>query len=130
MITYLDASAILRLIIPHEWTEHLNAHLRRQPQLGTSVIGMVETQRTLMRGATEEQMAWGDRLLREFQEIAVTDEVARTASAIPSRSLRTLDALHVASAIVAGASQLVTYDKTMAAAARAVGLRVVSPGVN
>jgi predicted nucleic acid-binding protein len=130
VITYLDASAILRLIIPHDWTVPLNAHLRSRPQLGTSVVGMVETHRTLMRGATEEELAFGDRLLEELQEIAVTDEVARTASTIPGRNLRTLDALHVASAIVAGASQLVTYDKNMADAARAVGLKVVSPGLH
>lgn len=43
---------------------------------------------------------------------------------------RSLDAIHLASALQCGDAlgHVVTYDARMAAAARALGLRIVSPG--
>jgi hypothetical protein len=38
------------------------------------------------------------------------------------------DAIHVASALIGGAEEFVTYDDRQAEAARTVGLRAVSPG--
>lgn len=40
---------------------------------------------------------------------------------------RTLDVLHVASAVALGAQRFVTYDIRQAALAKAVGLRVLAP---
>lgn len=53
------------------------------------------------------------------------------ASTLPGKSLRPLDALHVASAQQLGAllDVLVTYDHRMIDAARAEGLPVTSPGM-
>jgi uncharacterized protein len=45
----------------------------------------------------------------------------------PTLGTRTLDVLHVASALVMGCRNFVTYDERQAALAKAVGLRVVSP---
>jgi predicted nucleic acid-binding protein len=45
----------------------------------------------------------------------------------PRLGTRSLDVLHVASALVLGCRQLVTYDDRQASLGRAVGLRVVSP---
>jgi predicted nucleic acid-binding protein len=130
-VTYLDASAILRVIMPHAWTPALVAFLVGRGQLGTSVIAVVETRRGLMRDrAPEDQVATAEKLLSELLKVAVTSDVIRTASTIPRPTLRALDALHVASAIEAGATVLVTYDRNMATAARSVGLKVASPGLN
>jgi predicted nucleic acid-binding protein len=84
----------------------------------------------MQEGATEEEFDEGVRILAAMRKVGVTDEIVRSASTIPGRHLRSLDAFHVASAIEAGATVLVTYDKNMAAAARGVGLKVVSPGLN
>lgn len=130
---YFDTSAIMRLIMPHDWTESLAAYLAGLANLPwvTSVIGVVETHRSLAReGASEEEFAIGDRYLAEFRKVGVTDNVVRSAIALPSRTLKSLDAVHVASALEAGAFVLVTYDKAMIKAARTAGLRTASPGLN
>jgi uncharacterized protein len=50
------------------------------------------------------------------------------AGMLPQPMLRSLGAIHVASALVGGAEEFLTYDERQAEAARAIGLRVVSPG--
>ncbi|WP_163508355.1 type II toxin-antitoxin system VapC family toxin [Fodinicola acaciae] len=130
---YFDTSAIVRLVIPHDWTRSLRSYLGRLANLRwvTSVIAVVETNRALMReGATERELAIGGRYLAEFRKVGVTDEVVQSAIAIPSRTLKSLDAIHVASALEVGAEVLVTYDKTMIKAARDAGLRTASPGLD
>jgi hypothetical protein len=45
----------------------------------------------------------------------------------PALGTRTLDVLHLASALVLGSRRFVTYDERQAVLARAVGLRLTSP---
>jgi hypothetical protein len=54
----------------------------------------------------------------------------RAAGLIPGRFLRSLDAIHVAAALRAQADVLISYDARMIAAASAMGLPVVQPGVD
>jgi len=70
------------------------------------------------------------RLLRDHSEIRVTDMV-RDAAANVSGAVRSLDAIHVASATLLGSelTGLVTYDRRMAEAARQAGLPVAMPGL-
>jgi predicted nucleic acid-binding protein len=58
-------------------------------------------------------------------------ERVRAAATIPGKALRSLDAIHVASAQQLGAllDVLVTYDRRMIDAALALGLPVASPGM-
>jgi hypothetical protein len=60
----------------------------------------------------------------------ITDEVRDAAAALPG-GVRTLDAVHVASAQVIGDAldALVTYDRRMLGVARSAGLPVAAPGV-
>jgi predicted nucleic acid-binding protein len=69
-------------------------------------------------------------LVNGFTEILLTEEVHDAAAHLPG-ALRTLDAIHVASAQVLGDSldMLVTYDKRMLDVARAAGLPVAVPDV-
>jgi uncharacterized protein len=69
-------------------------------------------------------------LVRDFTEILVTEEIRDGAALLP-QGVRTLDALHVASAQALGESLavLITYDRRMYDVAHAVGVRVAAPGL-
>ncbi len=126
---YLDASALVTLISGRPPAAHLRSFLSDRPgmPMGTSTIGFVETVRTLDRiGDYPDVM--GD-LTRTFTEILVTEEVRDAAALLPS-GVRTLDAVHIASAQIIGTvlNALVTYDKRMFDVARAIGLPAAAPG--
>jgi predicted nucleic acid-binding protein len=62
--------------------------------------------------------------------LALTDQVIERAAALEAATLRSLDAIHIASALelMPELRAFVTYDARQAAAALAVGLSVVAPG--
>ncbi|GHA12676.1 type II toxin-antitoxin system VapC family toxin [Streptomyces echinoruber] len=126
---YLDSSALITWVTRRDYHSQLDAFLEGRPPapFATSTIGFVETVRTLdLMGDFPTAM---DDLQRDITEILVTEEVRDRAAALPGR-LRTLDALHVASALTLGDALhcLVTYDKRMLEAARAAALPAYAPG--
>jgi predicted nucleic acid-binding protein len=96
--------------------------------MGTSTVGFVETVITLSR-IGDYPTAMQD-LVGSLTEILVTEEVRDAAAQLPA-GLRTLDALHVASAQIVGRAldTLVSYDRRMLGVARAVGLPTAAPGM-
>jgi predicted nucleic acid-binding protein len=68
-------------------------------------------------------------ILGQLTLIDLDPELARSAAATGGPGLRALDAIHVASAlrVATDIEAFVTYDARQAAAAHAVGLRVVTP---
>jgi predicted nucleic acid-binding protein len=70
-----------------------------------------------------------ERVLAQVLQIQLDTEILATAAELEPPALRTLDAIHIASALVLGEEleAVVTYDARMADAARAVGLRVEAP---
>ena len=68
------------------------------------------------------------RLLSSCDQVAITDTVIERARELASGTLRTLDAIHLATALRVAAQRFLTYDRRLAEAASAAGLRVLSPG--
>jgi predicted nucleic acid-binding protein len=68
-------------------------------------------------------------VLRRIQLLRLNDRVLTSASALQPAEMRSLDAIHLASAGQLGASVrlVVTYDERMADAARAAARSVASP---
>lgn len=128
---YLDASALVTLIAGRQYADELRQFLAARPgmPMGTSTIGLVETVRTLDRVGDYPQ-AMRD-LVQNFTEILVTEEVRDGAALVPA-GVRTLDAVHIASAQVIGSAlnTLVSYDKRMLDVARSLGLPVAAPGLD
>ncbi len=128
---YLDASAIVTLLSGRSYAPRLRDFLAIRPgmPMATSTIGFVETVRTLDR-IGEYPTAMAD-LVASFTEILVTEDVRDAAARLPA-GLRTLDAIHVASAQVVGPvlDALVSYDRRMLDAAHAVGLPALAPGLD
>ncbi len=130
-VVYLDASAIVKLALPEAGSEELHAYLAERPGQVTSDVGLVETMRAVRRrggaavGRTSE-------LIGALGRMTVDHAVVQHASSLTPTALRTLDSIHLASALELGAAleAFVTYDHRLADAARDAGLRVVSPGVS
>jgi predicted nucleic acid-binding protein len=127
---YLDPSAITKLLFLEPGTVELRAALGSPEDAVTSVLSRVEVQRAVARRdpASVAPMA---SLLATFSFLELDGSVVATASTLPT-TLRTGDALHVASALQLGADldAFVTYDARLADAARTAGLDVQSPGVD
>jgi predicted nucleic acid-binding protein len=118
-------------VVEEHESEALRDHLAAsEPQLVTSAVAEVELIRAVRlvddRPETREQLV---ALLEEVTLHRVTDRVLRRARDVDPPLLRTLDAIHLASALDAGAQELLVYDHRLADAARMHGLAVLSPGV-
>lgn len=126
----MDSSALVTLVTGRDHAADLRVFLTERPgvALATSTIGIVETVRQLDKvGSFPRALADLDNLVTE---ILLTQEVRDLATRV-SGALRSLDAVHVASALSIGdlLDCLVTYDKRMLEAAQAEGLRSFAPGV-
>lgn len=127
---YLDASALVTLFSGRRHEVELRAFLAGRPMmpLATSSVGFVETVRTLDRIGGYPQLM--NDLVRDVTEILLTEEIRDAAAMLPI-GVRTLDAVHIASAQVLGDALdvLVTYDHRMSDVARSIGLPVAAPGL-
>jgi predicted nucleic acid-binding protein len=128
-LIYLDASALVTLTVERKNWKGLKCFLGGHIGVptATSTVGLVETVRICDQiGSFPNLMA---SLAAEHAEVLV-DVFIRDAAAGFARNVRSLDAIHIASAEAYGAdlTALVTYDNRMAAIARAAGLPVAMPG--
>ena len=99
------------------------------PALATSRIALVEvTRATSIANPSREARAEAERLLASCLLVDVTDSVLRAAARLTSRNVRTLDAVHLASAQRVGPDEVLVYDRRLRDAARAAGFVVSHPG--
>ncbi len=97
--------------------------------LATSRIALVEVSRaTRLANPAPAVKEEAERLLESCMLVGVSDGLLRRAAELESGSVRTLDAIHLASALLVEADELVGYDRRLAAAAAEHGLEVTSPG--
>ena len=125
-LAYLDASAIVKLVLFEPESPGMFRWYQESERLVTSRLGVIETRRAASRrdGDPAQLAAVIDRL----EVFELDAEIDQRASSIGPTSLRTLDAIHVATALsIPGLGSFVTYDDRLADAARAVGLPVVRP---
>ena len=125
---YLDSSASVKLAIREGESESLRRHLRRRRVWVSSAIARTEVQRALI-AAGADALQGGREILSKCDLVRVNDRVLNAAGILQPNELRSLDAIHLATAQLIGADliELVTYDERMADAARMLGHRVSSP---
>jgi predicted nucleic acid-binding protein len=133
-LTYLDSSALVKLILREPATNALRTFLPKHPFRVSSTIAVVEVVRAVTRARSTpvsraRAAAAARDVLRRIGLIELDADILRTASQLESRDLRTLDALHLASALSLGGDLdvMVAYDARLAAAARLAGVAVASP---
>jgi len=127
-LTYVDSSAIVKLAVAEPESAALRRYLSRRQPLVSSALACVEVVRALLPSGLEA-VARGQQVLRRLQLLRLTGQVLDEAGLLEPAELRSLDVIHLASARLLGPSvkQVVTYDKRMAAAAKAIGWSVASP---
>jgi predicted nucleic acid-binding protein len=103
--------------------------LARDADQLTSAIVEVEVVRAARR-VVPELSARAQRVVSQIAIVEVSDAIRGRAAALDPPTLRSLDALHLATALEIGdeLDALVTYDGRMLAAAENLGLTVVAPG--
>jgi hypothetical protein len=130
MAVYLDSSAFVKLVVSERESRALRSFLTRQrTRHASSAILRAEALRAVRHGGPEV-LVHTRSALRRVELVAVTDGILDVAGTLEPRVLRTLDAIHLATALALGddLDVVVTYDTRMAEGARLLGLQAVSPG--
>lgn len=97
--------------------------------LATSGIAVVEVLRaTALANPAPQVRKEAERLLASCMLIDVSDDLLRGAASLASPTVRSLDAIHLASALRIEADEVVAYDRRFVGAAAERGLAVSSPG--
>ena len=129
-IAYVDSSALLKLVVSEGETAALEADLATRDGLVTSSIAVVECHRAARRAGDRRILQRTELVLESVYLLGLTAVVLERASTLRPVGIRSLDAIHLASALSVDERdmEVITYDDRMADAARANGLRVQQPG--
>lgn len=130
MKVYCDSSVLVKRVVLEPDSEHVADVLEELCGSGatlvTSDLARVELLRALRRRAGEAQSV--DSLVHEALADAVIVDLftdcLTLAGSLPIENLRTLDAIHLATAMVAGCDVVLTRDRQMARACTELGLDV------
>ncbi|MHB8471057.1 MAG: type II toxin-antitoxin system VapC family toxin [Gaiellaceae bacterium] len=127
-VVYLDSSAIVKLAVEEPESAALRRHLRRHRPLVSSALARAEVARALLPFG-EAALRRGQDVLSRLELIRVNDRILAAAGSLLPAELRTLHAIHLATAqlLEADLARLVTYDERMRAAAQAFGWSVAAP---
>jgi predicted nucleic acid-binding protein len=131
-LVYLDASAIVKLAMPEPESSALFAWLIEHPDHVTSALARVEVRRALRRaGVAPAVLRRAVSVLETIAAVPIDRGVIEAAGELEPPDLRSLDTIHLATALSIGAdlAGMVTYDDRLSAAAARVGVQVWTPGV-
>jgi uncharacterized protein len=129
-VVYADSSALVKLVMVEPESKALESYVAASPILTTSRLAVVEVSRAIASSHPgPDVLAEADELLSACRLLAVSTDVLHRARRLGPPSLRTLDAIHLASALHVQADELVAYDKQLLGAAAEHDLRTASPGL-
>jgi uncharacterized protein len=127
---YADTSAVIRLLSEEDHSIAFAAFYEGHADVEwvSSALLRIEVARTVARAAPA-LLPDARELLSAFSYITIDEEVVEAAMNEPDRALRSLDAIHLATAriVAEDLDGLVTYDARLASAASDAGLPVLSP---
>lgn len=128
---YLDSSALMKVVRQEHETASLLEwlDLRSTEPLVTSELGRLEVLRAARR-VSDRVLTEARAVVADLDLVPLDRAVQDLACDVGDPLLRTLDALHLASALLLGEAltSFVVYDTRLATAARAAGLAVATPG--
>jgi uncharacterized protein len=129
-VIYIDTSALVKLVWQEPESAALEHYLtsRAGDHLVSSALLAIETRRTVFR-EDPRLLPRADLLLTRVGQVAMSDPIVESASRLPDPALRTLNAIHLATALLLGGevNVMISYDKRLCAAAKAHAVGTVSP---
>ncbi|MET9314398.1 type II toxin-antitoxin system VapC family toxin [Kribbella sp. NPDC003505] len=134
MRIYFDSSALIKRVVAEDESddlvEFLDSRYEQGDVLASSSLAWVEVSRVVLARVRKPADA-GDLIegaMSGIDERPMTGEVVSVARRIEPLNLRSLDALHLATAVLIDADLVVTYDDRLTDACRRNALAVASPG--
>lgn len=129
-LVYLDSSALVKLVVTEPESSALMEFLRSQSDRVSSAVALTEVPRALRRagfGASERRRS--REVMARIALVDVDRRILAAAAALDPPALRTLDAIHLATALAVreDLAAIVTYDRRLAAAAERAHLEVSVP---
>jgi predicted nucleic acid-binding protein len=126
---YLDSSALIKLVFEELETDALETFLRDRPLRVSSSLARVEVMRAARTAGGELVTRHADAVLGAVELIAPDAALLADAARLDPLPLRTLDAVHLATAVALASDidGVVVYDRRLADAARNAGLTVWAP---
>jgi predicted nucleic acid-binding protein len=128
-LLYLDASALVKLVVAEPESEALSKVVGEWTHRITSRISAVEVARAVRRDAAPDIIERAAHVLDAVAFVELTPVIAELAGALAPPALRSLDAVHLASAlsVAPNVGPFVTYDLRLRDAASEAGLKVQAP---
>jgi len=126
---YADTSALVKLAVAEAESAALVEWIaREQATFASSDLARTELIRAVRRSAPAA-LAQAREVLARVLLVRASARIFDEAGRLDPLEVRSLDAVHLATALALGddLESVVTYDERMAAAATALGLRVVAP---
>ena len=130
MQLYLDTSALVKIVVAEPESNALANYLRAFPSDSrfTSALARTELVRAVGRRGSNDSIAHARRVLGRLDLIPLTNRLLDNAGMLMPPELRTLDAIHLSSAMTAPELRaFVTYDGRLARAATHAGIEIVAP---
>ncbi len=129
-LIYLDSSALVKLVVAEPESEALFELLAAWPDRVSSALALTEVPRALGRGGfgpAERRRA--DQIFSRVGLIELDRRILAAAATLDPPALRTLDAIHLATALAVrqDLGGVITYDARLSLAARHVDLEVLAP---
>jgi predicted nucleic acid-binding protein len=129
-LLYLDSSALVKLVVREAETAALIAFAGGWPERVSSQLARVEVLRALRRAAASpSSRRRAEDILSRIALIRIDDAVIAAASDLDPADLRSLDAIHLATALSLGPElgAFVTYDRRLLEAADRARISAVAP---
>lgn len=128
---YVDTSALLKRVVIEGESAAVRSLLRDRDAAGdlltASSLAWLEVWRSLRRAGVAELEATALSALSGIAKFPLTEVLLVRARRVGYDTLRSLDAIHLASALAVGADSILTYDDRLAESAASVGLEVLAP---
>lgn len=128
-LVYLDSSAVMKLIFEERETPALTRFLRAWPNRTSSALARVEVMVSVRRVQDEDVRREAVNILSGIHLVHPDHRTFAAACATDPPIVRTLDAIHLATAVSMGheLAGMVVYDRRLSEAARHAGLTVWAP---